>query len=91
MQKHWRRQRLSPMLNKELVQQWMTHPVTEALREVMKERIEEFKDLLISSDDPDLDRKVKGIIIGYNDVLDWQPEVVDAEVQREDVGASGSY
>lgn len=57
----------------------------------MKERIEEFKDLLISSDDPDLDRKVKGIVIGYNDVLDWQPEVVDAEVQREDVGASGSY
>ncbi len=79
------------MLSKELVQEWMTHPVTEALREVCKERIEEFKNLLISSDDPDLDRKVKGIVIGYNDVLEWEPEVVDAEVQPEKSGTQGSY
>lgn len=70
------------MISKEHVQQWMTHPVTEELRTVIKERIEEFKDLLLSSDDPDLDRKIKGIVIGYNDVLEWQPEVVDAEVQE---------
>lgn len=79
------------MISKEHVLQWTDHEVTKALREVIKERIDELKDLLVSSDDPDLDRKVKGIIIGYNDVLDWQPEVVDAEVQDEVVGASGSY
>ena len=79
------------MVNKEQIQEWMTHPVTIALQEVLKERIEEFKDLLISSDDPNLDRKVKGIVIGYNDVLEWKPEAVDAEVQPEEFGTQGSY
>lgn len=70
------------MVSKEQVQEWMTHPVTELLRVVIKERIEDAKEVLVLSDDPDYDRKLKGMVIGYNDVLDWQPEVVDAEVQE---------
>ena len=69
----------------------MDHPVTKELHLVIKERIEEVKEALILSDDPDFDRKLKGIVTGYNDVLEWQPEVVDAEVQPEKSGTQGSY
>ena len=69
------------MLSKEQLRQWREHPVTQLFYEVCKERIDEAKEVLAVSDDPDYDRKVKGLIHGYNEVLEWEPEVVDAEVQ----------
>ena len=47
----------------------------------MKERIEEAKEVLVYSDDPSLDPVVKGMARGFSEVLEWEPEVVDAEVQ----------
>ncbi len=69
----------------------MTHPVTEALREVIKERIDEAVEEMLLSNDPEKDRIIKGIVVGYRDVLEWEPEVVDAEVQPEKSGTQGSY
>ena len=55
--------------------------MTQLFMEVCKERIDEAKEVLVVSDDPDYDRKVKGLILGYNEVLEWEPEVADAEIQ----------
>ena len=79
------------MVTKEHILEWMAHPVTKVLHEMLKERIEDGKQLLVSSDDPDLDRKMKGLVIGYNDVLEWEPEAIDAEVQEGNTGAQSSY
>ena len=79
------------MVTKEHILEWMEHPVTKVLKEMLKERIEDGKQLLVSSDDPDLDRKMKGLVIGYNDVLEWEPEAIDAEVQEGNTGAQSSY
>ena len=72
------------MVNKELFQEWIGHPVTRELLEAVKERIEEAKEVLVLSDDPEYDRILKGMVRGYNEVLEWQPEVVDAEIHREE-------
>ena len=68
-------------LTKEHLRQWREHPVTQLFMEVCKERIDEAKEVLVVSDDPDYDRKLKGMVIGYMEVLEWEPEVVDVEIQ----------
>lgn len=69
------------VLTAEQVRRWTEDPITQLLYEVLKERIDEAKEILVLSDDPDADRRIKGMVVGYEDVLEWQPEVVDAEIQ----------
>ena len=68
-------------MTRQQVREWLDNPVTQMLREVMKERIEEAKEVLVYSDDPSLDPVIKGMARGFEEVLEWEPEVVDAEVQ----------
>lgn len=79
------------MVNKEHLQEWRDHPITEMLVEVIKERIGEGLEALAASDDPDLDRKIKGMIHGFREVLEWEPEVVINVEDQESESRTPSF
>ena len=81
-------------VSKEQWIEWKSHPVTRALKEASKERIEEIKDQIVASTDPDYDRFLKGMIWAYNEVSQAKPDLIDEgdledEVQAGDVSLPG--
>lgn len=67
------------MLNKSLLREWASHPVTENLREVIKERIEEGLEELLNSRDPDYCNAIRGLVKAYREILEWEPEIQENE------------
>ena len=85
-------QKLSP----EAWQEWQRNSVTEAVMDQIKVRIEDAKDQLVGpSNDRDYDQFVKGMIRGFQEVLDVQLETFEEdsedEVQTGDTGPSSDY
>ena len=70
-------------LNKEQLLEWLSHPVTRALKASIYERIDEGHIRILHSTDPMFDQTAKGIILGLKEVLDWQPEVTEEENRDE--------
>lgn len=85
-------QRLSP----EAWAEWRKNSVTEAVMEQIQVRINDAKDQLIGpSNDRDFDQFVKGMIRGFQEVLDVQLETFEEdsedEIQAGDTGPSSNY
>ena len=84
-------------INPEQWQEWRRNSVTTAVMELIKERIEEAKDQLVGpSNDRDFDQYVKGMIKGYNELLDVQLDIfteedIEDEVSTRDPSPSGNY
>ena len=84
-------------INPEQWQEWRRNSVTIAVMELIKERIEEAKDQLIGpSNDRDFDQYVKGMIKGYNELLEVQLDIFteeedENEVSTRDPSPSGNY
>ena len=71
------------MLSRSLWREWLSHPVTRALRDAINERQEEGHDRILYSTDPQFDQIAKGIIMGLQETLDWEPEVYTEEEENE--------
>ena len=68
--------------------EWRNHVVTLEVMAAIKERIEEAKEVLVSSNDPEYDRLLKGMIRAYKDLLDVKlddsPDLVSIQQAAED-------
>ena len=71
------------ILSKEQWLQWLRNPVTISLRDVIKERQEEGHQRILHSTDPQFDQIAKGIIMGLQETLDWEPEVYTEEEESK--------
>lgn len=83
-------------LNPEAWQEWQRNSVTAAVMDQIRARIEDAKEQLIGpSNDRDFDQFVKGMIRGFQEVLDVQLDVLiedsEDEVQTGDPSPSGDY
>lgn len=81
-------------VSKELWEEWASHPVTEAVRLAIKDRIGDSKDEIVNSTNPDFDRFLKGMIWAFNEVLDFKPDFTEEsedvdEVSSGDAGSQG--
>lgn len=60
---------------------WRNHPVSQALIRAALSRVEEAKDQIVGSSDPDYDRILKGIVRGHSEHLDVyfndNPEIIE--------------
>ena len=74
-------------------QEWVKNSVTIQVMDQIRRRIEDSKEQLLGpSNDRDFDQFVKGMIRGFNEVLEVQLEKdSDDEVQAGDFGPSGNY
>lgn len=71
-------------MTRELWLEWVNHPVTLAVNEAVKQRINESKDQLANPDsDSDRDRFLKGMIWAFSEVLDAKPDIIDEEFVDE--------
>ena len=78
-------------VNKELWQEWQRNNVTLQVMDQIKDRIEEAKDQLIGpSNERDFDQYVKGMIRGFQEVLDVQLDLT-IEEDSEDEVSSGDF
>ena len=72
-----------PSVSKQEVQEWRNHPVTLEVMAAVKQRVEDTKNELISSSDPDYDRFLKGMIWAYQELiavkLEETPDLIDIE------------
>ena len=59
--------------------EWQENQITRLLKEVIEERIDEAKEKLVNSSDPEFDRVVKGMVLAFREVLDWEPQVEEDE------------
>ena len=83
-------------VNKEQWIEHQNHPVTRALKQAIYERIEEAKDQIGASSDPDDDRFLKGMIWAFNEVLEAKLDLTDEsedlnEISPGDTGTQGNY
>jgi vacuolar-type H+-ATPase subunit E/Vma4 len=63
-------------VTQEMWLEWRDHPVTEAVRQAVRDRIEQAKDQLTSPDsNPERDTLLKGMIWAFKEVLDAKPEI----------------
>ena len=62
--------------------EWTRHPVTEAQKQAIQERIEEVKNQIVASNDADYDRVLKGMIIAYQHVLGLEPGIDLATIEE---------
>ena len=74
-------------VSKEQWREWRDHPVTVVLGESIKIRVEEAKDQIVGSTDPDFDRFAKGMIWAFREVLEFEPDLTleesNVEIQTE--------
>lgn len=75
---------------------WQRNSVTEAVMDQIRVRIEDAKDQLVGpSNDRDFDQFVKGMIRGFQEVLEVQldtsQEEDEDEIQTGDTGPSSNY
>ena len=85
-----------PSVNPEQWQEWKRSEVTEAVMNQIRVRIEEAKEQLVGpSNERDFDQFVKGMIRGFQEVLDVQLDVLieeeEDEIQTGDTGPSSDY
>ena len=82
-----------PNVEPEQWQEWTKNNVTIQVMDQIRRRIEDAKEQLLGpSNDRDFDQFVKGMIRGFNEVLEVQLEKdSDDEVQAGDFGPSGNY
>jgi hypothetical protein len=80
-------QRHRPKVTKEQLVAWRNHPVSQALIKAALSRIEEAKDQIVGSTDPDFDRIIKGVIRGHSEHLDVyfddDPEIIEIVKELE--------
>ena len=74
------------VISQELVSEWHNHPVTEALKAAVRERIQEASDKVMMSSDPDFDRFIKGMVHAFKEVLDMEIYPTDGEVHEVSSG-----
>jgi len=70
-------------VTKEKFLEWKENPVTRAQDEALNYRIEEIKDQILGSSDPDYDRFLKGMARGFSEVLHATVESV--QLTEEDI------
>lgn len=65
--------------------EWLSHPVTEAVKEAIRSRVADAIEQVIDSpaNERDFDQFVKGMIRGLKEALDVQPEVIIQEVRDD--------
>jgi len=82
-----------PNVEPEQWQEWVKNSVTIQVMDQIRRRIEDAKEQLLGpSNDRDFDQFIKGMIRGFNEVLEVQLEKdSDDEVQAGDFGPSGNY
>ena len=86
-----------PNIEPEQWQEWVKNSVTIQVMDQIRRRIEDSKEQLLGpSNDRDFDQFVKGMIRGFQEVLDVQLDVTteeeyEDEVQAGDAGPSGNY
>ena len=82
-----------PNIEPEQWQEWVKNSVTIQVMDQIRRRIEDSKEQLLGpSNDRDFDQFIKGMIRGFNEVLEVQLEKdSDDEVQAGDFGPSGNY
>ena len=82
-----------PNVEPEQWQEWTKNNVTIQVMDQIRRRIEDAKEQLLGpSNDRDFDQFIKGMIRGFNEVLEVQLEKdSDDEVQAGDFGPSGNY
>ena len=82
-----------PNIEPEQWQEWVKNSVTIQVMDQIRRRIEDSKEQLLGpSNDRDFDQFVKGMIRGFNEVLEVQLERdSDDEVSTGDFGPSGNY
>lgn len=59
--------------------EWRDHPVTLAVNEAIQGRINDSKESIVNSTDPEYDRFLKGMIWAFREVLDAQPDFLITE------------
>lgn len=70
------------LINRELKQEWLNHPVSEALYLAIHERIQEALERIGFAGlagDPNFDLFTKGMIQAYQEILDLEIEVTDTD------------
>lgn len=76
--------------------EWRENPVTAALKEAVRERIEDAREQLADPfADPKYDLVLKGMIRAFNEVLEAKPDLIEEgedsdEVQTGDVSSPGN-
>jgi len=69
--------------------EWQNHPVTEVLKEVLNERMDEAMGQIVDSSDAEFDRFLKGMIHAFREMAAWEPEFDYQEGEPEDEVSSG--
>lgn len=64
--------------------EWQQNPVTKALAGVIKLKISEGLYAILYSTDSDYDKIAKGKILGYQDILEWEPDFQQEEERVSD-------
>ena len=70
---------MTKQLNKEQVNQWQRSEVTEVLREVVAERMDNLMGAIVESSDSTYDARLKGMIQAFREILAWEPEFTESE------------
>lgn len=71
------------MLNKEQVLEWQRNPVTELLKQVLNERMDEAMGQIVDSSDAEFDRFLKGMIHAFREMAAWEPEYDNQEGDKD--------
>ena len=73
------------MLNvsKEQWLEWRDHPVTRVLNKSVDVRIDEAKEQIVGSTDPEFDRFAKGMSWAFREVLEFEPDLLQEESKVE--------
>ena len=73
-----------PKLSKDQWLEWRNSPVTDAVYLAVQNRMDEAKEIIVHSSDPDLDRVMKGMIRAFYEVLDLKPDfTVEEDINVE--------
>jgi len=72
-------------VKKEQWEEWRNHPVTQVLEETIRQRVEEAKEVLVQSSDPDFDRLVKGMVRAFYEIQEWKPNLIENEEETDEI------
>lgn len=70
-------------VSREKFQEWLENHVTRAHQEAVRRRIDEIKEQILASRDPEYDNFLKGMAWAFNEVL--QADVESVQLTEEDI------
>lgn len=59
--------------------------MTQEQQKVIHDRVVEIAEEILTSRDSDYDLFLKGMVRAFREILDWDPEVIDEEIVKDEV------